>query len=59
MKIENAQYIKKTPDKDEIGSIQATIDGEQMGVPICVGNRHYDEIMRQNAEKKLIIKEAD
>ena len=61
MKIENAQYIKKTPDKDEIGSIQATIDGEQMGVPICVGNRHYDEIMRQVSDKdiKLKIKEAD
>ena len=59
MKIENAQYIKKTPDKDEIGSIQATIDGEQMGVPISEGNRHYDEIMRQVADKKLTIKEAD
>ena len=59
MKIENAQYIKKTPDKDEVGSIQATIDGEQMGVPISEGNRHYDEIMRQVADKKLTIKEAD
>lgn len=59
MKIENAQYIKKFIDKDEIGSIQATIDGKEMGVPLVEGNRHFDEIMRQVAEKKLIIKEAD
>jgi len=59
MKIENAQYIKKTPDKDEIGSIQATIDGEQMGVPISEGNRHYDEIQRQLKAGTLTIKEAD
>jgi len=59
MIIKDAQYIKKTPDKDEVGSIQATIDGEQMGVPICVGNRHYDEIMKQVKEGKLTIKDAD
>ena len=59
MKIENAQYIKKTPDKDEIGSIQATIDGKEMGVPICVGNRHYDEIQRQIKAGTLKIKDAD
>ena len=59
MKIENAQYIKKTPDKDEIGSIQATIDGEQMGVPISEGNRHYDEIMKQVKEGTLTIKDAE
>ncbi len=59
MKIENAQYIKKTPDKDEIGSIKATIDGEQMGVPISEGNRHYDEIMKQVKAGTLTIKDAD
>ena len=59
MKIENAQYIKRYKDKDEIGSIQATIDGEQMGVPLVEGNRHYDEIQKLVAEKKLTIKEAD
>ena len=59
MKIENAQYIKKFIDKDEIGSIQATIDGEQMGIPISEGNRHYGEIMKQVKAGTLTIKEAD
>ena len=59
MKIENAQYIKKHPHKDEIGAIQATIDGEKMGVPIWEGNRHYDEIMKQVKAGTLTIKDAD
>ena len=59
MKIENAQYIKRYKDKDEIGSIQATIDGEQMSIPISEGNRHYDEIMKQVKAGTLTIKDAD
>tara|TARA_B100000287_G_scaffold412721_1_gene443470 strand:+ start:775 stop:945 length:171 start_codon:yes stop_codon:yes gene_type:complete len=39
--------------------IQAVIDGQTCSVPIEEGNRHYDEIMRQVADKKLTIKEAD
>ena len=59
MIIKDAQYIKKTPDKDEVGSIQATINDEEMGVPICVGNRYYDEIMKQVKAGTLTIKDAD
>tara|TARA_R100000773_G_C4210758_1_gene110398 strand:+ start:315 stop:494 length:180 start_codon:yes stop_codon:yes gene_type:complete len=40
-------------------SITATIDGVDMTVPICEGNRHYDEIMRQVDVGKLTIEEAD
>ena len=40
-------------------SITATIDGVDMTVPICEGNRHYDEIMRQVAAGELTIEEAD
>jgi len=40
-------------------SITATINGVDMIVPICVGNRHYDEIMRQVAAGELTIEEAD
>ena len=58
MIIKDAQYIKII-NSDKIGSIQATIDGKEMGVPICVGNRHYDEIMKQVKEGTLTIKDAD
>ena len=58
MIIKDAQYIKDM-NTDKIGSIKANIDGEEMGVPICVGNRHYDEIMEQVKEGKLTIKDAD
>ena len=40
-------------------SITATIDGIDMTVPICEGNRHYDEIMRQVEAGELTIEEAD
>ena len=41
-----------------ITTIQATIDGVEMSVPLAEGNRHYDEIMRQVAEGTLVIQEA-
>ena len=37
----------------------ATIDGEETYVPVTVGNRHYDEIMRQVAAGTLTIQDAD
>ncbi len=40
-------------------TIVATIDGEQISVPIQVGNRHYDEILRQVADGDLTIADAD
>ena len=40
-------------------AINATIDGEKISVPICPGNRHYDEIQRQVAAGTLTIEDAD
>ena len=44
---------------NEIACINATIDGEVMSVPLVVGNRHYDEIMRQVDAGTLTIADAD
>ena len=40
-------------------SIQATIDGVEMSVPLEPNNRHYAEILRQVKEEGLTIKDAD
>ena len=57
MNITSAQYLADTL----LGTnqaIQATIDGTEMFVPLCEGNRHYDEIMRQVEAGTLTIQEA-
>jgi len=56
MNITSAQYYAK--DGTNL-SINATIDGVEVGVPLCEGNRHYDEIMRQVEAGTLTIQEAD
>ena len=56
MIITNAQYY--APDGVNV-SIFATIDGQKWCVPICPGNTHYDEIMRQVAAGDLTIQDAD
>jgi len=40
-------------------SIQATIDGQEMSVPLNPANRHYAEILRQVEAGTLVIQEAD
>ena len=40
-------------------SIKATIDGQEMSVPLDPANRHYAEIMRQVTAGTLTIAEAD
>jgi hypothetical protein len=40
-------------------SIQATIDGTEMSVPMDNANRHYAEITRQVAAGTLTIQDAD
>jgi len=40
-------------------SIQATIDGIEMSVPLDPANRHYAEIMRQVEAGTLVIAEAE
>jgi len=39
-------------------SIQATIDGQLMSVPVDPSNRHYAEIMRQVEAGELTIEDA-
>ena len=56
MNITSAKYVSLF---DKNVSIEATIDDIDMTVPISVGNRHYDEIMRQVAAGELTIEEAD
>ena len=57
MNITSAQY-----DADMDGNnsgIKATIDGQEMSVPLDPANRHYAEILKQVAAGTLTIQEAD
>ncbi len=58
MKITNAKYMKDIATDETVG-IAATIDGENVTVPLDPANRHYDEIMRQVAAGDLTIVDAD
>lgn len=55
MNITLAQYVSESNNQ----TIVANIDGETMYVPVKVGNRHYDEIMRQVEAGTLTIADAD
>ena len=57
MVITNAKYNKDFDDTN--CSINATIDGQEMSVPLDTSNRHYTEILKQVADKKITIAEAD
>ena len=58
MNITAAQY-----NVDELSgtntSIQATIDGIEMSVPLDPSNRHYAEIMRQVEAGTLVVAAAE
>ena len=57
MLIENAKY--NLGMDGEICSIQATIDGVELSVPLDTGNRHYIEILKQVDEGTITIAEAE
>ena len=57
MNITAAQYVLGAQDTN--ASIQATIDGTEMSVPLDPANRHYVEIMRQVDAGTLVVAEAD
>jgi hypothetical protein len=57
MIITNAQY--KTDSLDVVNSVQATIDGQVISVPLEPANRHYAEILKQVESGDLTIAEAD
>jgi len=55
--ITSSKYVK-----DSLGEktcIKIVVNEEQIIVPLCEGNRHYDEIMRQVEAGELTIEEAD
>ena len=57
MNITAAQY---TTDMDgNNSSVQATIDGQEMSVPLDEANRHYAEILKQVAAGTLTVLDAD
>tara|TARA_R110000765_G_scaffold111416_1_gene203179 strand:+ start:1067 stop:1255 length:189 start_codon:yes stop_codon:yes gene_type:complete len=57
MNITTAQY---SLDRDGNNSgIQATIDGQEMSVPLDLSNRHYAEISKQVAAGTLTVLDAD
>ena len=58
MNITAAQYQADTLSGTN-SSIQATIDGQEMSIPLDPANRHYAQIMRQVAAGDLVIEDAD
>jgi hypothetical protein len=56
MEISSAQYIAFEGSNT---SIRATIDGQEMFVPLDPANRHYAEIMRQVEAGTLTIQDAE
>ena len=58
MNITSAQYTVSVITGNNC-SVEATIDGIEMSVPLDPANRHYAEIMRQVEAGELVIQEAD
>ena len=58
MNITTAQY-KLDMDGVTNVSIQATIDGQELSVPLDPANRHYAEILKQVEAGTLTIQEAE
>lgn len=57
MTITNAQYY--IDFQGNTAGIKAVIDGSKAAVPLCVGNKEYDEIMRQVDAGTLTIQDAE
>jgi hypothetical protein len=57
MTITSAQYCNNTDGNKD--TIRATIDGQELHVPLDPANRHYSEIMRQVELGTLVIQEAE
>jgi len=57
MNITSAQYVTcQLTNVDNI--IRAIIDGEELLIPVAVGGRYYEEIMRQVEAGELTIADA-
>ena len=58
MNITAAQY-QADPMSGTNAGIKATIDGQEMSVPLDLANRHYAEILRQVEDGTLVVAEAE
>jgi len=58
MNITLAQYIRCMYDEGN-GGIKASVDGQELFIPLDPANRHYAEIMRQVEAGTLTIQEAE
>ena len=56
MNIESAQYISH---EGKVKTVKATIDGQEMFVPISEGNRHYAAILEWAEEDGNEIQAAE
>jgi len=57
MNITSAQYIVDMDDNNS--TIRATIDGQELFVPLDPANRHYAEILKQVEAGTLTIADAE
>jgi hypothetical protein len=57
MNITTAQYVADIDGSSS--SVKATIDGEEMFVPLDPANRHYAEILKQVEAGTLTIADAE
>ena len=58
MNITTAQYNADLISGNN-SSVKATIDGQEMSVPLDTDNRHYAEILKQVEAGDLTIADAD
>ena len=63
MEFKNAKYVKDYMDAEKKTepyiTISCTVDNRILSIPTVVGNRYYDEAMKQVKEGTLTIKDAD
>ena len=57
MNITSAQYNADMDGNNS--SVQATIDGQEMSVPLDPANRHYAEILKQVESGDLTVADAE
>jgi hypothetical protein len=57
MNITSAEYMAN-PNGGAVKTVKATIDGQELFVPLDPANRHYAEIMRQVEAGELTIQDA-
>jgi len=60
MNIESAQYTTGMMDSDNTNTgIRATVDGQELHIPLDPANRHYAEILKQVEAGTLTVAAAE